>query len=341
MNKNYKIIKTVNIKHPKTYILSRMLWVYRYRLYTITSMFILIFLLFSSGLNVPTYISANGYKVVSKNLLFDEQVREDFENNRGIIYNVDKNSVVLSKDKDFNFTYLDLATALKNIGINSGNINIQTLKDIGGAVPIKERIQNLPIDRYIAETQASGFNLNDIYPAPESPKNRNFLRIPNYNINAPVIYASFEDVFGKNEKGEIDFTNVLDSSDVKSPLQVRLQSGVVHIPFTPFPGDVGNCYIVGHSSNFSFIKSDYNQVFKPIEKKGNAGEEFIIYDPYGRELKFRIFETLLIEEDQTDIAYKRFDDKRVCTLQTSVVTWRRNNGLYPYQRWLVRGELVQ
>ena len=61
---------------------------------------------------------------------------------------------------------------------------------------------------------------------------------------------------------------------------------------------------------------------------------------YGRELTFRIFDTLVIEGDNATEAYKPFPGRRVLTLQTSIVSFREERGLYPYERWLIRAELV-
>ena len=116
--------------------------------------------------------------------------------------------------------------------------------------------------------------------------------------------------------------------------------GIVHIAFTADPGDIGNSYIVGHSSNFSSVKSDYNTIFKPIESVSKPGEEFILWDDCGRELKFKVFETLRIEEGDVNEAYKIYPDKRVVTLQTSILTFVPGKGLTPTHRWLTRGELV-
>ena len=128
------------------------------------------------------------------------------------------------------------------------------------------------------------------------------------------------------------------------PIQIKLRDGVVHLteevhPYSVMPGEIGNSYIVGHSSNYSWVKSNYNEIFKPLEKRTQVGEEFIIYDKYGRELKFKVFETILIEETDTATAFKLFEGRRVVTLQTSVLTWR-GGVLIPTHRWLTRGELV-
>ena len=43
-----------------------------------------------------------------------------------------------------------------------------------------------------------------------------------------------------------------------------LPNGVVHYPGTALPGQIGTSYISGHSSNYSWIKGNYNKVFATL-----------------------------------------------------------------------------
>ncbi|MDR3643120.1 MAG: sortase [Candidatus Doudnabacteria bacterium] len=69
------------------------------------------------------------------------------------------------------------------------------------------------------------------------------LSIPNLKINVPIIWS----------KDPTDFEN-------------DLQSGVVHYPGTAMPGAIGTTYIAGHSSNYSWAKGKYNQIFSTLGK---------------------------------------------------------------------------
>lgn len=57
---------------------------------------------------------------------------------------------------------------------------------------------------------------------------------------------------------------VLSQSTEESLIQKDLEKGVVHYPGTPLPGQRGNVYIAGHSSNYSWSKGSYNYVFKNL-----------------------------------------------------------------------------
>ncbi len=69
------------------------------------------------------------------------------------------------------------------------------------------------------------------------------LKIPKIAIEAPVIW-------------DVEESNILD----------QLKSGVVHYQGTAHPGEDGNIFIVGHSSNYFWVNSDYNNIFSLLDK---------------------------------------------------------------------------
>jgi LPXTG-site transpeptidase (sortase) family protein len=69
------------------------------------------------------------------------------------------------------------------------------------------------------------------------------LEIPSLNVSVPLIWTKYTKNFDKD-----------------------LRKGVVHFPGTALPGDIGTSYISGHSSNYSFVKSDYNYVFAKLDQ---------------------------------------------------------------------------
>lgn len=78
------------------------------------------------------------------------------------------------------------------------------------------------------------------------------LNIPSLNITVPIVWT----------KDTKDFDN-------------DLKNGVVHYPGTSTPGDIGTSYISGHSSNFSWSKGKYNQIFVKLDQL-KEGETFTI-----------------------------------------------------------------
>ena len=63
--------------------------------------------------------------------------------------------------------------------------------------------------------------------------------------------------------------------DEKTVLE-KLRSGVVHMAGTAKPGQKGRVVIFGHSSNYPWVKGDYNSVFAPLITGVKANQEFFV-----------------------------------------------------------------
>lgn len=88
-------------------------------------------------------------------------------------------------------------------------------------------------------------------PLPNYPPS---ISIPKIGVTAPMILNVGNDIY-------------LD----------RLTQGVIQFAQTALPGQIGNMVVVGHSSNFPWIHSDYNTVFALVDKLA-VGDQIIV--PY-------------------------------------------------------------
>jgi hypothetical protein len=252
-------------------------------------------------------------------------------------------------------------TQKENVFFSSINKNSRSLTGlvwdvIGLPAPISGFIVNPQIQSDFQQTidneiqLAKARSVSDLIKKPDNPRLKNFLKYPKYGVNAPILYAGLGDLFQTDTSGNLlkdangQYIPIIENVDANGPLSVPIQrllvDGIVHIGFTPKPGEIGNSYIVGHSSNFASVRSDYNTIFKPFERQSQVGEEFFVYDADGRELRFRVFEVLAVLEADTETAFKSFGEKRVVTLQSSILEFVPGRGLQPTKRWLTRGELV-
>ena len=295
------------------------IWRFRYRMYALIIALILIPILFSSGLNVNPVIDfpSDKYSIIG-NFIIASRVQHHITNTSVNSTNLQDTTVDANK----------INASLKKSEYYTGDISNRLSVDISSSSDASQVPDKKPVDT----------SLDSIIKKPANAEYKSFLRYPKYNINTPIIYSTFDDLFQKKDDGSIDFTKPKDNDPTGSPIQKKLQDGIVHLAFTPQPGEIGNSYIIGHSSNYSFIKSNYNSIFKPLESKCAEGTEFIIYDKYGRELKFKVFECIKISDDDVAQAYKNFPYRRVVTLQTSILGVR-NGKVQATHRWLVRGEL--
>jgi Sortase domain len=296
------------------------IWRLRYRAYALIVLLALVPFLHSSTANIRSEVDlkAYGYATLNNNLLFSSVEKDTLSK-------LSFGSQVLLTSKKFNYF------GSNESKMRSENLQYQ-LSQAGLSAEEQVRLSKAaPLDQLIA--------------CPKNPQSINLLRYPQYNISTPIINSELTDLFNTKPDGSIDYQKPIEEDISKGPLSNPIQrllvNGIVHIAFTADPGEIGNSYIVGHSSNYASVPSDYNTIFKPLESISKPGEEFVIWDTCGRELNFKVFETVRIAEEDVNEAYKIYPDKRVVTLQTSILTYvPSKGGLYPSHRWLTRGELV-
>jgi len=104
------------------------------------------------------------------------------------------------------------------------------------------------------------------------------LVIPKIGVTSPI-------VFSKSRKEE--------------DIQEDLKRGVVHYLGTSLPGETGNCFIVGHSSNYSWRGGDYNTVFVFLDKLKKGDEIFIYYN--GEVYRYEVIESFLVNPEQVEV----------------------------------------
>ncbi len=192
--------------------------------------------------------------------------------------------------------------------------------------------------------------LNELVPIPLKAEKYNHLYYPRFDVNANIVYA------GPFDYDIIDEGKPCSAKSINTPIQKLVREGIVHIYGSPLPGElrydtdpvdyygkdnngkdikgqgIGTSYIVGHSSECTVHA--YTKIFEPLQQRSKIGDEFYIWDQMGRKLKFVVFEVKEIGDRDTATAYKKYDKKRVVTLQTSVFYTSTN-----IKRWLTIGEL--
>lgn len=116
--------------------------------------------------------------------------------------------------------------------------------------------------------------------------------------------------------------------------QVALVNGVVHYPGTAMPGEYGNVYIFGHSSDNAWSKGHYKTIFA-ILPRIQKGDRILLTDNVGRRYVYAVMEQFVA--GARDVQYLDQGDrkKRLLTLQTS---WPIGTSL---KRYVVRAELLE
>jgi sortase A len=120
------------------------------------------------------------------------------------------------------------------------------------------------------------------------------LRISSLEVEAPIVYS--DEV---SENG----------------IQLDLQGGVVHLASTAMPGEAGNVYIVGHSSNFKNAPGSFNTIFATLPNI-KVGDEIII-DHNQKQYTYVVYETRIVLPTELWVMSQETDNQKLLTLQTS------------------------
>lgn len=130
------------------------------------------------------------------------------------------------------------------------------------------------------------------------------IEIPSIGVNVPIIWTTDPKNFDND-----------------------LKTGVVHYPGTPIPCDVGRAYISGHSSNYSWVKANYNQVFAKLNQlKPGATFKITVVDTNGKDIRLHYVVTSQKEfaaDDQAQFANTAVSEVALSTCWPLNTTKRR------------------
>lgn len=123
--------------------------------------------------------------------------------------------------------------------------------------------------------------------------NNNEIYLPTVNIKAPINW-------------NIQF-------DEKS-VRTGLETGVIHLDGTASPGEVGNVFITGHSSNLPMARGDYKAIFATLPKIKLNDQIFIIRG--GRLYSYKVENVFETTPDKVEVMTQ--SKKSMLTLSTCV-----------------------
>ncbi len=127
------------------------------------------------------------------------------------------------------------------------------------------------------------------------------LLVPKINVNVPIVYANT-----KNEKGIEDL----------------LHNGVVQYQGTAKPGEVGNSFITGHSSNYWWDTGKYNYAFVNLDRLEPGDQAIAYYN--NKKFVYTVKSKTVVEA--TDVSVLAPTDTPVMTLMTCTppgTSWKR------------------
>ena len=113
----------------------------------------------------------------------------------------------------------------------------------------------------------------------------------------------------------------------------ELKKWVVRYPGTAEPGDTGNVFIFGHSSNYPWVKSQYNDVFALLDTLENGDEITIYY--FQKKYTYKVIEKATVKPGDVKTLEARDHTKKELSLMTC---WPVGTTL---ERMIVFAELVE
>ncbi len=161
-----------------------------------------------------------------------------------------------------------------------------------------------------------------ILPIPVLPTTyEDRLIIPKIGVNAPIVLS---------EKG-LNALKGQDWTTLEREIQDGLKRGIVHYPGTAEPGEKGNVFLTGHSSNVFWEKSEYNSVFALLPRL-DVGDDIYLFSDQER-FHYRITEKK--EVSPKDISVLEQGDGKELSLMTCTPVGTR------LKRLIVKAELIQ
>jgi LPXTG-site transpeptidase (sortase) family protein len=120
-------------------------------------------------------------------------------------------------------------------------------------------------------------NLKEALPAlPEISDSS--MTIPSINVTTPIIW------------------NIPNTPEATLS---NLKNGVIHISGTALPGQKGNVFISGHSSNYPWIRSDYNNIFALLNKMVIGDMVHLKYQQ--KDYLYKISEIKIVKPDDASV----------------------------------------
>jgi LPXTG-site transpeptidase (sortase) family protein len=113
---------------------------------------------------------------------------------------------------------------------------------------------------------------------------------------------------------DVEMDNDLDFATMHEVFMEELRKWVVRYPGTAEPGAEGNVFIFGHSSNYPWVKSQYNSVFALIDQL-EKGDEIIIYY-FQKKYVYKVTDHAIVKPGDVKTLESRDQTKKELSLMT-------------------------
>ena len=145
----------------------------------------------------------------------------------------------------------------------------------------------------------------DVAPAPikvdfNVTPYENRIIIPKIGKNIPLV--------------DVNISSDVDFDHMENIFMQELENGVVRYPGTAMPWEDGNAFIFGHSSNYPWVKGDYNEIFALLDKL-DPGDEIIVYYQQ-KKFVYKVTEKKVVRPGDVKALSERDPHKKELSLMT-------------------------
>jgi len=105
------------------------------------------------------------------------------------------------------------------------------------------------------------------------------------------------------------------SENSEEAIQTTLKRGVVHLPDTAKLGELGNYYLVGHSSDYPWSDGEYPDVFARLPELALGNE--VLIETANQTFVYVVIKTLVVPKNDLTVLSQDTSGRRLLTLQTS------------------------
>ncbi len=219
----------------------------------------------------------------------------------------------------------DMRSVLLNQSVQVSAAELSSEESIENRAVIEEKISiknpEMVFSRAYDEYDLlSGIPNNDLKQATfDVAPIENRIIIPRLGKNIPLL--------------DVDHDTGASFTEMNEVFMEELKNGVVRYPGTAKPGEIGNAFIFGHSSNYPWVKSNYNDVFALLDTLQTGDEIIVYYDQ--RKYVYRVTDRAVVKPGDTKVLGSRDPNKKEISLMTC---WPIGTTL---ERMIIFGELVE
>jgi len=211
------------------------------------------------------------------------------------------NAPVIAKQVAFSANGQDLSANVSGTYVPPAELPTFTLPDVSKAYPPL----TISVSPIVIRSAAASSSFDPDLFLP------NTVTVPRIGVRAPLV-----DISVNTEQAE----------------QVGLERGVIHMAGTPGPGEDGNAFYAGHSSDFLLRPGNYKTIFALLPEL-EKGDYFILSDKHTM-YYYTVRERLIVNSKDTSVLNRGGTGGKFASLQTS----------YPvgtaFKRFVLIGEMT-